>query len=118
LTIRNSDGTLHNIHSMAEKNASINIGQTAGTENTESFKFGEVMVKFKCDVHGWMSCYAGVLKHPYFDVTGDGGTFELAGLPAGDYTVAAWHEELGMQTQNVTVKAGERPSLEFTFEKK
>ena len=27
------------------------------------------MVPFKCDVHGWMNAYVGVLDHPYFAVT-------------------------------------------------
>ena len=68
------------------------------------------MVPFKCDVHNWMSAYVGVLDHPYFAVTHDGGTFELKDLPAGTYTVEAWHEKLGTQTQTVTL--GEKESKE------
>jgi hypothetical protein len=46
-------------------------------------------------------------------VTHDGGKFELKGLPAGTYTVEAWHEKLGTQTQTVTL--GEKESKEVTF---
>ena len=35
------------------------------------------MVPFKCDVHGWMNAYVGVLDHPYFAVTEEDGKFEL-----------------------------------------
>ena len=53
---------------------------------------------FKCDVHGWMNAYAGVLDHPYFAVTKPDGTFSIPNLPPGTYTLAAWHEKLGTQT--------------------
>ncbi|HBH96472.1 MAG TPA: TonB-dependent receptor, partial [Candidatus Omnitrophica bacterium] len=59
--------------------------------------------------------YIGVVAHPYFAVTGDEGTFSLAGLPAGTYTVAAWHEKYGEQTQTVTVGDGETGSVAFEF---
>ena len=75
----------------------------------------EVMVQFKCDVHNWMHAYVGVLDHPYFAVTHDGGKFELKDLPAGTYTVEAWHEKLGTQTQTVTLGEKESKELTFTF---
>ena len=53
------------------------------------------MVPFKCDVHGWMNAYVGVLDHPYFAVTDKDGKFELKSLPPGTYTIEAWHEKLG-----------------------
>ena len=56
------------------------------------------MVPFKCDVHGWMNAYVGVLEHPYFAVTDKDGKFTLKGLPPGTYTIEAWHEKLGTQT--------------------
>ena len=73
------------------------------------------MVPFKCDVHGWMNAYVGVLDHPYFAVTGEDGTFELKGLPPGTYTIEAWHEKLGTQTQSVTIGAKETKDVTFTF---
>ena len=65
------------------------------------------MVPFKCDVHGWMNAYVGVVDHPYFAVTDKGGKFELKDLPPGTYTIEAWHEKLGTQTQSVTLGAKE-----------
>ena len=48
-----------------------------------TFTAPEVMVPFKCDVHGWMNAYAGVLEHPFFAVTAEDGSFDLSGLPRG-----------------------------------
>jgi len=69
----------------------------------------------KCEVHGWMNAYIGVLEHPYFAVTTDSGKFELKGLPPGTYTVEAWHEKLGTQSQSVTIAASESKDVTFTF---
>jgi len=114
LEISNSDETLHNVHAFAEKNRGFNYGQAmAGMKNTKTFTAPEVMITFKCDVHGWMNAYAGVLNHPYFAVTKDGGAFELKNLPAGTYTIEAWHEKLGARTQSVTL--GEKASKHITF---
>lgn len=107
LTIRNSDPTLHNVHALPEKNAEFNQGQPfQGMELERTFDQPEVMVRFKCDVHPWMSSYMAVLEHPFFAVSGSDGSFAIEGLPAGDYVVEAWHEQLGTQTQNVTVGDG------------
>ena len=65
------------------------------------------MVPFKCDVHGWMNAYVGVLDHPYFAVSKEDGSFEIKGLPPGTYTIEAWHEKLGATTQSVTIGAKE-----------
>ena len=66
-------------------------------KTTHTFDKPEVMVPFKCDVHGWMNAYVGVLEHPYFAVTDKDGKFSLKTLPAGTYTIEAWHERLGAQ---------------------
>jgi uncharacterized protein (DUF2141 family) len=95
-------------------NREFNLGQAMqGQANKRTFTAKEVMVRFKCDVHGWMQAFVGVMDNPYFAVTHDGGKFELKGLPAGTYTIEAWHEKLGTQTQKVTV--GEKQAAETTF---
>jgi hypothetical protein len=83
--------------------------------NEKVFTAREVMVPFKCDVHNWMHAYVGVLDHPYFGVTRDGGKFELKNLPAGTYTVEAWHEKLGTQRQSVTIGEKQSTAITFTF---
>jgi plastocyanin len=117
LEIANSDPTLHNVHAVPMSNQEFNMGYPIqGMKHAHTFSTKEVMVPFKCDVHGWMRAWVGVLDHPYYGVTGADGSFTLEGLPPGTYTVEAWHESLGTQTQTVTIGASETKSdVGFTF---
>jgi plastocyanin len=116
LEIVNSDPTLHNIHAMPKANQEFNNGQPIqGMKMTHTFTAKEVMVPFKCDVHGWMNAYVGVLDHPYFATTDKEGKFDLKTLPPGTYTIEAWHEKLGTTTQSVTVGQKETKEINFTF---
>jgi plastocyanin len=116
LTIVNSDPTLHNIHAMPKGNAEFNNGQPIqGMKMTHTFSAKEVMVPFKCDVHGWMNAYVGVLDHPYFATTDKDGKFDISNLPPGTYTLEAWHEKLGTATQSVTIGPKESKDVTFTF---
>ena len=117
IEIINSDPTLHNIHAMPKANPEFNNGQPIqGMKMTHTFKAKEVMVPFKCDVHGWMNAYVGVLDHPFYAVSKEDGSFEIKGLPAGTYTIEAWHEKLGATTQSVTIGAKESKDVSFTFD--
>jgi hypothetical protein len=116
LVIRNSDDTLHNIHCLAELNAAFNLGQPVrGMESKRVFTQPEVMMRFKCDVHPWMTGYIGVLEHPFFAVTGDSGAFKLEKLPAGQYLIEAWHEKYGTKQQTVTLANDETKTISFEF---
>ena len=116
LEILNSDPTLHNIHAQPSANQEFNVGQPVqGMKTARTFTRPEVMVPFKCDVHGWMNAYAGVLDHPYFAVTDAEGRFELKSLPPGTYTVEAWHERLGTATERVTLGPNETKAVTFSF---
>jgi plastocyanin len=110
----NSDSTGHNVHALPAANKEFNFSQPIRTQkDRRSFTTPEVMVRIKCDMHSWMSAYAGVVEHPYFAVTEPGGKFEMKQLPPGAYTIEAWHERLGTQTQKVTL--AEKGSAEVTF---
>lgn len=116
LVIRNSDATLHNVHATPKKNAEFNNGQPfEGMELEHKFTQAEVMVPLKCDVHPWMSSYIGVLSHPFYAVSAEDGSFTIEGLPAGDYTVEAWHETLGTKAMTVTVTADAAADASFDF---
>jgi hypothetical protein len=62
-----------------------------------------------------MNAYVGVVAHPFFAVTPADGTFEIKGLPPGTYTIEAWHEQLGTQTQSVTVTADAPAKVALSF---
>ena len=114
--ILNSDGTLHNVHAVPKENTEFNFGQPLkGMESTQTFTKSEIMVPFRCDVHGWMAAYGGIVPHPFFAVTKNDGTFEIKGLPAGTYTIETWHERFGLQTQTVTVDGTAAGKADFSY---
>lgn len=115
LAIRNSDPLLHNIRADAQVNQPFNLGEPVPMTMTKTFATREVMVPVKCDVHSWMRAHIGVLDHPFFAVTGEDGAFTLKNLPAGTYTLEAWHETLGTTTAQVSLGAGEAKDVTFTF---
>jgi len=115
LEIASSDETLHNVHAVAKANAPFNLGMPApGTKHTRTFTKPEI-VPFKCDVHPWMRAWVAVVPHPFFAVTGADGRFAIRGLPAGTYTVEAWHERLPALTFTVTVGEGETKEHDVLF---
>lgn len=119
LVVTNSDETLHNVHLTPKANEEINFSQPKKTPAvTKTFTKVEIGVPVRCDVHGWMNGYVGVVDHPFFAVTAADGSFQIKGLPAGSYTVEAWHETLGAQTQKITVDAKGTGSVALTFKPK
>ena len=116
IKVVNSDPTTHNIHPVPTNNREWNKSMAPGVPPIEqTFAREEVMIPVKCNVHPWMKSYIGVLKHPFFAITGKDGTFVIKGLPPGDYTIEAWHEKLGTLTQKVSVAAKESKTVDFTM---
>jgi plastocyanin len=114
--ILNSDGILHNIHTLSTLNPTFNKGMTASVkEVTTTFTKPEALFHIKCDVHPWMSAYLGVFSHPFYSVTSTDGKFTISGLDPGTYEISAWHERLGTKTATVTVGANETKSQDFKF---
>ncbi|MFQ5739421.1 MAG: carboxypeptidase regulatory-like domain-containing protein [Acidobacteriota bacterium] len=114
--ILNGDPTTHNIHPVPRQNREWNTSQPPNAQPMEkSFPRPEVMIPVKCNIHPWMKAYIGVVAHPYFAVTGTDGSFELKGLPPGDYTIGVWHEKLGTSELNVTLGEKETKEIEFTY---
>ena len=115
LEILNSDDTLHNAHALPTQSKEFNLGMPIkGMKLKKTFDKPEVMVKIKCEVHPWMGAWAGVLDHPFFGVTADDGSTVIKDLPAGEYTIEAWHEKYGTQTQKVTM-ADQDQEISFAF---
>jgi len=116
LKIKNNDETLHNIHPRPTVNGEFNIGQPRkGMESTKTFDKKEVMIPVGCDVHPWMRSYITVLDNPFFAVTDEDGKYEIKGLPAGEYEIEAVHEKLKSQTGKLTVKDGEKATLDLSY---
>jgi len=118
---RNSDATMHNIHTMPTVvgNETVDISQgPKGAPQTKRFPKAEVMIPVRCNNHPWMNAFINVAPTPFFAVTGTDGRFEIKGLPAGTYTLAAVHEKMGEQTMTVTVTAQKQSDAGFTYSMK
>jgi len=121
LSVKTSDPTAHNVHGYGKTNRSFNRSQPPGAADVVmTMKRDEASppMKVKCDIHPWMNAYIAVVAHPYYAVTGPDGSFELANLPPGTYTIEAWHEQYETIDQTVTVGDGETSTLEFTYPEK
>jgi len=114
--VANSDTTLHNVHAVPKTNREFNFGQPVGVPPVPRvFEQPEIGLPFRCDVHGWMIAYVNVVSHPFFAVTNDAGSFGIKGLPPGTYTIELWHEQLGTQTQSVTVDGKTPAAVKAAF---
>ena len=114
LKIQSSDKTMHNVNCQAKVNKPFNRAQPVPSTIEEKLTKPE-FVPFKCDVHPWMRAYVAVIEHPIAALTGDEGSFKLDSLPAGTYTIEAWHEKFGTQEMTVTVETGKTAEANFTF---
>ena len=116
----NNDGLMHNIHSFSIENESANFAQPGTmkikTLGPELFKYPEI-VPVRCDVHEWMSAFFIVTDNQYVAISDDAGSFKIPDVPAGTYKLKVWHETLGEQIKDITVKDGEN-KVAFELKKK
>jgi plastocyanin len=117
LAVRNSDGTFHNVHGTVAGKTLWNKPQAAQDPELalEAGPQAGDVVDIACDVHAWMRAWAVVQDHPYFQVTGEDGAFEIKGLAPGTYTLEAWHPKLGMKTLIVNVGTGPKAAITARF---
>jgi hypothetical protein len=106
LGVHNSDPMLHNTHGFYGRRTAFNIalpnqGQTIDVDLPRSGQ-----VRIECDAHGWMLGWVYVVDNPYYAVTGENGTFEIAEVPPGEYTLVANQAYTGPVEVEVTVEAG------------
>lgn len=114
---RNSDPTMHNIHTTpGTGEASIDVSQgPMGTAQTRQFQQPEQMLPVRCNNHPWMNAFINVSATPFFAVSAADGSFSISGLPPGSYTLAAVHEKLGEQDIQITVPPSGTAKADFTY---
>jgi plastocyanin len=118
LQIANDDQTSHNIHPLPKVNREWNKSQPPGTPPIEEKYDKPEFIPVKCNIHPWMHGNFAVMKNSHYAVTADGGSFSLANLPPGKYTITAWHESYGDQSQEVTISGSETKPINFVFKAK
>jgi plastocyanin len=112
--ILNNDPILHNVHGYLGTATVFNLAMPLKGQKIPKKLDKAGVVRLKCDVHSWMTAYIVVHDNPFFTQSNDG-SFTIPGVPAGTYTVTAWHEKLGEKTAQVTVPATGEVTTEFSF---
>ena len=115
IDIVNSDGILHNLHTYSTANPPFNAAQPKFKRVIRKTLDQPEFIKLTCDVHGWMLAWIVVHDHPYYALTGSDGSFQLSGVPNGDYEITVWHETLGEKSGQVSVKSGEPARFDLTL---
>ncbi|MFI5093122.1 MAG: carboxypeptidase regulatory-like domain-containing protein [Candidatus Acidiferrum sp.] len=118
LKIVNADQTSHNIHPLAKINREWNKSQPPGTPPITATYDKPEMIPVKCNIHPWMHGTFAVLKNSHYSVSGDDGGFKLPNLPPGKYTITAFHESYGDQSQEVVISGSESKTVNFVFKAK
>lgn len=118
LRVKNNDPKLHIPHSYHEDRTVFNLSLPfKGTTIDATSRIRQAgVLKVVCDTHAWMLAYIHVFDHPYFAVTDERGMFTISNLPAATYVLKAWHEDVGVSSQEITVpETGDvRALFEFT----
>jgi hypothetical protein len=114
----NEDQTAHNIHPIPMNNREWNKSQPPGAPPIEDKYARPEFIPVKCNIHPWMKGTLAVMKNSHYAITTEEGEFKLPNLPPGNYTITAWHESYGEQTQQVTITGSETKSVNFVFKAK
>lgn len=97
--VLNSAPVVHNFRITGDpgaKNLGLNQNMPAKTELTLQVNPQRLPLLVNCDFHKWMSAKVMVFDHPYFAITKEDGTYEIANVPTGaPLSVHAWHEGVG-----------------------
>ena len=89
----NHDPRLHNVYS-ASPTKKFDLGMY-GQGQSKSVTFDKPgVVRILCNVHPTMEGFVVVRPNPYGAVSGKDGSYTIAGIPPGHYTLEVWHERL------------------------
>ena len=64
-----------------------------------------------CNIHAKMVAFIVAVPTPYVAQPNPDGRFTIAGVPAGTYTVHAWHDRGGERSSEVTIAADGRSDV-------
>lgn len=116
--IVNSDPVLHNTHGFYGKATAFNVALPNQGQRIKKPLKRSGLVRVECDAHNWMLAWVYVADNPYYAVTSKDGTFTIADVPPGTYTLVAWQEHAGEVERSITVKPKEPVSVAIDLAKK
>jgi hypothetical protein len=117
IVVVNTDPVLHNTKSFIDKLPIFNLAlPNQGQRITRPIKKTGIM-RVECDAHGWMLGWVYVADNPYYAITAKDGSFTIADIPAGNYTLVAWQEFTGPTETSITVKPKEPTSITVELKK-
>lgn len=116
IVLTSSDATLHTTHVRLGDRSLFNVAiPVKGMRVTRRLEHTGIH-RVACEAgHTWMRGYVHVFDHPYHAVTAADGRFTLPAIPAGQYTIRAWHERLGEQSARVEVRSGTPAVIDLRF---
>jgi hypothetical protein len=117
LLIKNSDPVLHNVREIKGALTKKNFAQVPGTPPIPEQELKEpgTLMKFKCDIHQWMTAYVWVQNNDAFAVSDKDGKFEIDNVPVGTWDVTAWHERFGEKNAKITVSKDKPAEIKLEF---
>lgn len=95
----NEDKFYHHIY--CPDSSSLNVPEHRGEMSRKPKKLGQYALF--CDIHPKMNAYLYVVPNDHFTMPKNG-AFQLADIPAGNYTLKVWHPRLEPKAYSVTVK--------------
>jgi len=109
----NSDAVLHNVFSPDACADKFNLG-TWPQGQIKSFTFKkECVATLLCKVHPEMEAFVVAVPTPYFAVTKADGSYTIANVPDGAYTVKVWHPKLKGAEKAVKVAGATQADFEI-----
>jgi hypothetical protein len=110
LVMKSSDPVGHNVRMTAFVNPGMNQVIAPNGQLDVKLVAERLPLQVECNIHPWMHGNVMVFDHPFFAVTGTDGSFELKGIPPGDYNLVVWQEKAGYVTpervRGMPVKVG------------
>ncbi len=100
----NQDNFYHNVFSVAGGER-FDLGRFGQGDSASQIFTKSAVVVIHCEIHADMKAYILVLGNPFFAMPDAGGRFQIEGVPAGTYTLRAWHPTQGEQEMQVVVPA-------------